>query len=185
MTESEFTACAGSHLSESCTTALTYSDRSLTISAASTGTGSRLIVDGSVSGEGADTTALTARSTDAVYIGENSRPVPGNAAFGEDSTLAAITLESSLSTNVNFINDGVIEIAPDRVSNGAVFTLVQNGGSGTAGLGTAESSNQHFCLDTGYRQHRRHRDLRLQQGRCGSVSDRCLHPQLNQSLRHQ
>ena len=63
-------------------------------------------------------TALTAHSTDAVYIGENSRPVPGNAAFGEDSTLASITLESSLSTNVNFI-------------------LVQNGGSGTAGLGTA------------------------------------------------
>ena len=63
--------------------------------------------------------------------------MPRNAAFGEDGTLAAITLESSLSTNVNFINDGVIEIAPDRVSNGAVFTLVQNGGSGTAGLGTA------------------------------------------------
>lgn len=137
MTESEFTACAGSHLSESCTTALAYSDRSLTISAATAGTGARLIVDGSAPSEGADTTALTAHSTDAVYIGENSRPVPGNAAFGEDSTLASITLESSLSTNVNFINDGVIEIAPDRVSNGAVLTLVQNGGSGTAGLGTA------------------------------------------------
>lgn len=54
MTESEFTAYAGSHLSESGTSALVYIDNSLTIGAASTGTGSRLIVDGSVPGHRAD-----------------------------------------------------------------------------------------------------------------------------------
>ena len=38
MTESEFTAYAGSHLSESCTAVLAYTDRSLTIGAATAGT---------------------------------------------------------------------------------------------------------------------------------------------------
>ena len=146
MTESEFTAYADSHLSENGTTALAYIDKPLTVGA-TTGTGAQLIVDGSVTGKDADGTALTAHSTDAVYIGENSRLVLGNAAFGEDGTSAAITLDSHLSTNINFTNDGVIEIAPDKVSNGADFTLVQNGGSGTVELGTVESANKLFGLN--------------------------------------
>ncbi len=148
MTESEFTAYADSHLSENGTTALAYIDKPLTVGAASTGTGAQLIVDGSVTGEGADGTALSAHNTDAVYIGENSRLVLGNAAFGEDGKSAAITLTNDLATNINFTNEGVIEIAPDKVSNGAVFTLVQNGGSGTVELGTVESANKLFGLNT-------------------------------------
>lgn len=73
----------------------------------------------------------------------------GNAAFGEDGTSAAITLDSYLSTNVNFTNEGVIEIAPDKVSNGAVFTLVDNNATaGQTDLGTVESANKLFGLNT-------------------------------------
>ena len=147
MTESEFTAYADSHLSENGTTALAYIDKPLTVGA-TTGTGAQLIVDGSVTGEGADSTALTAHSADAVYIGENSRLVLGNAAFGEDGTSAAITLTSDLVNNINFTNEGVIEIAPDKVSNGAVFTLVDNNAtSGQTDLGTVESANKLFGLN--------------------------------------
>ena len=149
MTESEFTAYADSHLSENGTTALAYIDKPLTVGAATTGTGAQLIVDGSVTGKGADTAALTTHhNADAVYIGENSRLVLGNAAFGEDGTSAAITLASNLVGNVNFINDGVIEIAPDKVSNGAVFTLVDNNATaGQTDLGTVESANKLFGLN--------------------------------------
>ena len=148
MSETEFVAYANSHLSETGTTALAYIDKPLTVGAATTGAGAQLIVDGSVTGAGADSTALTAHSTDAVYIGENSRLVLGNAAFGEDGKSAAITLDSNLTTNVNFTNDGVIESAPDKVSNGAVFTLVDNNAtSGQTDLGTVESANKLFGLN--------------------------------------
>ena len=147
MSETEFTAYAHSHLSKDGTTAIAYIDKPLTVGA-TTGTGAQLIVDGSVTGKGADGTALTTHNTDAVYIGENSRLVLGNAAFGEDGKSAAITLTSDLATNINFTNDGVIEIAPDKVSNGAVFTLVDNNAtSGQTDLGTVESANKLFGLN--------------------------------------
>ena len=145
--EDAFAAYARANLSQDGVQAIAYLDKTITVGD-STGTGAQLIVDGSLTGVDAAGAIPAIPSDQAVYIAENSKLVLGNDAFGEDGQSAAITLSDQLSTNDDFTNEGVIEIAPDKVRNGTSYTLVQNDGSGTVELGTVESANKLFGLNT-------------------------------------